>query len=217
MKLHLGCGQRYLQGYTNIDLPPEMHSLQNNALVDLYANIVELKYPTDSISEIRLHHVFEHFTRPVALALLASWYSWLNTEGILHIEVPNFYRQSLAILNPNASFSEQLLGIRHLFGSHEANWAVHCEGYSPQSLKYILEQYGYSIMEIRENEWRGTYNFEIISCKKTESKKKNEYLEITYSILSKYLLDSTEYRLLEIWLEMYKMQVERSWGLTPDH
>lgn len=214
MKLHLGCGERYFQGYVNIDFPLDAHSVQTRSVADIHANILDLRYPAGSINEIRLHHVFEHFTRPVALALLASWSSWLNTGGILHIEVPNFHRQTLEILNPQSSFPTQALGIRHLFGSHEAGWAVHCEGYSPQSLQYILEQYGYSITEIRENDWEGTYNFEIIAYRKGASKIKDNYWEITRGILCNYLLNSSEHPLLDIWLEIYKAQVEKSWSLT---
>jgi len=215
MKLHLGCGQSYLPGYVNIDFPLEAHSVQSKSVADIHANILDVRYPANFINEIRLHHVFEHFTRPVSLALLASWHSWLHPGGILHIEVPNFHHQVLMLSNPNVSFSEHALAIRHLFGSHEASWAVHCEGYSPQTLQYILEQYGYRVTEIRENEWRGTYNFEIIACKKAESTTKDEYLEITRGMLSNYLLDSTEHALLTVWLEIYKDQVERSWALTP--
>ena len=214
MKLHLGCGERYFQGYINIDFPLDAHTVQSKSVADIHANILDLKYPADYINEIRLHHVFEHFTRPVALALNASWSSWLSTGGILHIEVPNFHRQTLAIINPETSFTTQALGIRHLFGSHEASWAIHCEGYSPQTLQYILEQYSYTITEILENDWQATYNFEIFACKNVKSKNKDEYMEITRSLLSNYILDSSELPLLDIWLGIYKCQVEWSWGLT---
>ncbi|MBU1349519.1 MAG: hypothetical protein ABII99_02395 [Patescibacteria group bacterium] len=90
MKLHLGCGENYLEGYVNIDFPPEFHTIQNKSVADKYANIFELKYKKDSIEEIRLHHVFEHFERAVALALIAGWRSWLKKNGVLRIEVPDF-------------------------------------------------------------------------------------------------------------------------------
>ena len=86
MKLHLGCGERYLEGYINIDYPPEQHTVQQNTKVDHYADITKLNYPENSIDEVRLHHVFEHFDRATALALLCNWHTWLKPGGKLLIE-----------------------------------------------------------------------------------------------------------------------------------
>lgn len=67
LKLHLGCGEVYLDGYRNIDYPPSEHTVQTQTKVDEYADILrELVYPRASIEEVRLHHVFEHFTHPGA-------------------------------------------------------------------------------------------------------------------------------------------------------
>ena len=90
MKLHLGCGQRYLQGYLNIDYPLSEHSIQQTSVADQFANLLELRCMPSTIEEVRLHHVFEHFTKAVACALLASWNSWLTHDGVVHIEVPDF-------------------------------------------------------------------------------------------------------------------------------
>jgi predicted SAM-dependent methyltransferase len=65
-KLHLGCGQRHLEGYINIDFPASEHSVQDKSVADIQADITQLSYPASSIDEVRLHHVFEHFPRPVA-------------------------------------------------------------------------------------------------------------------------------------------------------
>jgi predicted SAM-dependent methyltransferase len=81
VKLHLGYGQRYLEGYVNIDFPVSEDTLQKDNVADLHAGILGLRYPVGSVEEIRLHHVFEHFSRPVACALLASWFSWLYPGG----------------------------------------------------------------------------------------------------------------------------------------
>ena len=76
MKLHLGCGQRHFEGYVNIDYPLSEHSVQQTSISDEYANLLELRYKPNSIEEVRLHHVFEHFPRAVAAALLYSWSTW---------------------------------------------------------------------------------------------------------------------------------------------
>ena len=77
-KLHLGCGQRYLEGYVNIDFPAAEHTVQEQSVADRHADLLCLSYPAGSIDEIRLHHVFEHFDRHTACALMASWQSWLK-------------------------------------------------------------------------------------------------------------------------------------------
>ena len=81
MKLHLGCGHYYLEGYTNVDYPPSEHSVQQSIKADLFCDLATLRYAAGSVDEIRLHHVFEHFPRPAALALLCRWRDWLVPGG----------------------------------------------------------------------------------------------------------------------------------------
>ncbi len=70
MKLHLGCGQKYLDGYINIDYPlTSEHSVQQNSVADELANLMELRYKPGTIDEIRLHHVFEHFSQSNGLCI----------------------------------------------------------------------------------------------------------------------------------------------------
>src|SRR6185369_2221030 len=114
MKLHLGCGQRYLDGYINIDFPSSSHSIQETSVADLHADILSLHYPEKSVEEIRSHHVFEHFPRPIACALLAGWYLWLKEGGLLRIEVPDFRRTAQRLLNPFLSFKKRAVAERHL-------------------------------------------------------------------------------------------------------
>lgn len=97
MKLHLGCGQRYFEGYVNIDYPLTEHSVQQTSVADELHNLFDLRYKKETIDEVRLHHVFEHFSRAQACAMLAAWNSWLKPGGIVHIEVPDFDRTARAV------------------------------------------------------------------------------------------------------------------------
>lgn len=208
MKLHLGCGQVYLDGYINIDFPASKHTIQSASLADRYADITQLRYPRSSIEEIRLHHVFEHFTRPIACALLSMWYLWLKPAGILRIEVPDFERTAKIVLSPLATSRKKLLAIRHLYGSHEAQWAIHCQGYTPANLRTLLELYGFKINTLSNNSWKGTYNIEIIAAKSLENLSKNTLEQITRDYLKNYLVDeSAEQKLLRVWMEVYKRQM----------
>jgi predicted SAM-dependent methyltransferase len=98
MKLHLGCEQKHLKGYVNIDFLISEHGVQEMSMAEIQTDITKLSYPPSTIDEIRFHHVFEHFTRPIACAHIVVWRNWLKPDGILHIEVPDFYKTSFIII-----------------------------------------------------------------------------------------------------------------------
>jgi hypothetical protein len=213
MKLHLGCGERYLEGYRNIDFPPSRHSVQRKTVADELADILTLRFPAGTIEEVRLHHVFEHFPRPAAMALVACWNSWLQPEGRIHLEVPDTQRQMQVLLDPSSNLHDRLLSIRHVFGSHEADWAYHYEGYTPGNLQFLLEAYGFEIIRLEKNGWMGTHNFEIVGRKTRLGLSQSDFETITQQVLSQYLLDDSrsELSLLAVWMTEYRKQVERSW------
>jgi hypothetical protein len=214
VKLHLGCGQRYLEGYVNIDFPVSKHTVQKVSVADLHADILGLRYPVGSVEEIRLHHVFEHFSRPVACALLASWFSWLCPGGTLHIEVPDLGRTALVLSSSFSSLKARAVAERHLFGSHEAAWAAHLEGYSPRSLRVMLKWFGFKTWRIRRNSWRGTYNFELFATKVLAALSREALAQAASGYLRSFLLDRSpsELELHEVWMEEYRRQAERSWA-----
>ena len=214
LRLHLGCGTRYLEGYINIDQPSVSPLIQDASVADAHADILSLQFPTDSVDEIRLHHVFEHFPRPIACALLASWFSWLRTAGTIWIEVPDFQRTARPILNPFASFKKKGVAERHIFGSHEAGWAIHCEGYTPVSLRKFMELYGFKVLQTKKNKWRGTYNFEIIAKKLSRESTRGNFTAITEGYLGNFLVDESdsERNLLTIWMDIFNQQIEKNWA-----
>jgi hypothetical protein len=212
VKIHLGCGQKYLQGYVNIDFSPSEHSVQVETVADQHADILELSYPANSIDEIRLHHVFEHFSRPVACALISGWSSWLKVGGKLHLEVPDFQKTARVILSPFTSFRKKAIAERHLFGSHEARWAIHCEGYTPMMLREMLLCFGYDIITVRKNSWEGTYNFEMLATRSGREMTHDDLTASAREYLGNYLLDKSEETLLLVWMNQFANQLERSWA-----
>lgn len=211
MKLHLGCGQRYFEGYVNIDYPLTEHSVQQKSIADIHANLQEISYPSNSIDEVRLHHVFEHFSRPESLAMITIWNSWLKEDGVLIIEVPDFYRSVFEYFNPLRSKYRKAVALRHIFGSQEAHWAVHFEGYSKKLFKEILPIFGYKIEKFEFNNWKGTYNI-LVQAKKNRSITYDDAISSAKSHLSKYLVSNTESEivLLDKWVEDFKNQLTRS-------
>ena len=213
MKLHIGCGQRYLDGYVNIDYPPENHSVQMTSVADEYHDIRTLCYSSGSISEVRSHHVFEHFRRPVACGLLGAWNRWLESGGMVRIEVPDLKKTALIFLNPFASEKARAVAERHLFGSHEAEWAAHYEGYTADLLSGMVRLFGFSVDDVRYNSWGHTHNLEIFA-KKSENIEYSEMTERARRYLSNFMVDESdvENRLLGVWVNEFQKQLDAGWS-----
>ena len=84
MKLHLGCGKRYIPGYIHIDAVPFEH-------IDQVCSIDRLEFlENDSVEVIYGCHVLEHFKRKETPAVLKEWYRILKPGGTLRLAVPDF-------------------------------------------------------------------------------------------------------------------------------
>ena len=165
IKLHLGCGQTYLNGYVNIDYPASEHTVQIKQVADKFADITQLDYPPQSVDEVRLHHVFEHFSTAQALGLLCCWAGWLKTGGRLHLETPDVMACAQMLVDENTSYTDKQVVLRHMFGSHEAHWAVHKDGWYAGKFEYVLKELGFSDVKITLSEWLATKNITVMAVK----------------------------------------------------
>jgi len=140
IRLHLGCQEKYLPGYVNIDLPPEHHTAQQ-VRADVFEDVRTLSYEPETIDEIRAHHLLEHFSRQETLVLLARWHKWLRPGGVLHLETPDFEAAAEKFLR--GSIDDQFVLGRHIFGSHEAEWAYHKDYWSEKKFRFVLSELGF--------------------------------------------------------------------------
>lgn len=211
MKLHLGCGQVYLDGYTNIDFPLSEHTVQEKSVADEYADLRELRYKKGSVDEVRLHHTFEHFPRHIAIALLAGWQIWLKRGGTLKIEVPDFTESAKLVINNKTPKRDKEVALRHIFGSNEAPWATHYEGWTEDNFKEILSLYGFKKIVIEKSAYMATRNITVTAKKgllNLSSKKAHEQAK-------KYLKNFTvndsdfEINLLDIWMKEFDTQLSK--------
>jgi hypothetical protein len=206
LRLHLGCGEVYLPGYINVDFPPEQHSVQSETRADVYADLRMLEYPSESVAEIRLHHVFEHFTRGTAFGLLIRWYDWLVDGGKLMVETPDFERM-VRKFRRTRDARLQGLALRHIFGSHEAAWAVHPDGWYARKFEHVFPAVGYRELELVRSEWRGTHNITAVARKQRPFVAKCVQLAAAEHLLRESLVDTSpsEERLLATWLAETKV------------
>ncbi len=130
-----------MDGYVNVDFSPDEQTIMN-VRADVYADIRSLEYPSESIDEVRNHHVFEHFNRVEALRMLAKWRRWLKPGAKLVIETPDYFWCS--VLLPFVPFFFKMRLGRHLFGTQEAEWANHLDFWYKGKFKRILKIFGFS-------------------------------------------------------------------------
>lgn len=212
MKLHLGCGQVYLDEYVNIDYPLSEHTVQEKSVADEFKDLQSLKYKAGSIEEVRNHHVFEHFPRHIALALFASWHIWLKRGGVVHIEVPDFDKSSEIVFNPKSSKHDKGIALRHIFGSNEAQWAVHYDGWTKNRLEEMAKLFAYKNIKIKQTSYLATRNITLIAKKGIKTHNRQKIMGIARSYLSDYILDESpsEVKLLDIWLKEFDKQFRKS-------
>jgi predicted SAM-dependent methyltransferase len=84
IKLHLGCGDKKIEGFINVDI-------RHLPTVDVVDDIALLnKFENNSVNLIYVSHVLEHFGRREYMSVLNRWYDLLKQGGILRIAIPDF-------------------------------------------------------------------------------------------------------------------------------
>ena len=78
MKLHLGCGRKRWEGWTNCDIRGSEHD----------CDIRELPFADESADDIAAIHVLEHFYIHEVPGVLAEWRRVLRVGGKLTLELP---------------------------------------------------------------------------------------------------------------------------------
>lgn len=207
LKLHLGCGESHLAGYINIDYPSTEHTVQATSAADVFADITTLSILNESVDEIRSHHVFEHFDRQTALALLCNWHQQLKVGGTLIIETPDFKESSLLLLlDTSLSYKDQQAILRHIFGSHEARWAIHCDGWYKEKFLHVLSLLGYEDICIEHSRYLNLCNI-TITAKKLKPSNNTALLETAKAILRESLVADCETKMYSVWCEQFEKLV----------
>lgn len=144
MKLHLGCGKRYIPGFIHIDAIDYPH-------VDHVTTIDNLSFIADnSIDLIYNCHVLEHFKRREVIKVLSEWKRVLKPSGTLRISVPDFG----ALCTVYQKYGEIDLVVGALFGRQDYLYNIHYNVFDFNSLEKILEEVGF--YNVHRYEWRET-------------------------------------------------------------
>lgn len=143
MKLHIGCGKKFLEGWSHADVAPFDH-------IDFNVNAKDLEEEIDceTVDEIYACHILEHFGRHEFQEVLRSWQRLLKPGGTLRIAVPDLEK---CVEHYNEH--RDLVVLRGLFyGGQRDGWDYHTIGFDLTTLKDELEKAGF--VSVERYDWR---------------------------------------------------------------
>jgi len=132
MKVNLGSGLKYLDGYVNVDM-------EKNVKCDIVCDITKgLPFRDFSVDEILLDNVLEHLDVDL-VKLIVEVKRVLKPNGLLKIISPNCFKWDHRI--------------NFLFGKFKAGDGYHFNHkwlFKPSFLKGLLEYYGFEVNKVND-------------------------------------------------------------------
>ena len=152
-KLNLGCGDRKLHGFINIDA-------REGVGADAVHDITKIHEHYSAVDTIYACHVLEHFpTQPFPFQLLTwkevldNWHVALRPGGLLRLSVPDIKAACEYYLLTN-----DFDAVRAFFyGGQKYDYDFHYHGWSFDTLKEALLGVGFK--EVRRYDWKETEHF----------------------------------------------------------
>jgi len=136
-KLHLGCGTKHLEGYTNIDIRylPGVDEVNNIRFLRNYKN--------NSVDLIYACHVLEHFSRWEYKEVIKRWFEILKPGGVLRLAVPNF--GAICSHYVKTGDLKSIMGL--LYGGQDYDENYHYVTFDQNSLFNDLYEIGFNNMQ----------------------------------------------------------------------
>lgn len=151
VRLNLGCGDKILPGYVNVDVAESRLGKRPDVLCDLRALT---PFGDNSADEIMSIHVVEHFWRWEVVDILKEWVRVLKPGGKMILECPNLISAAQTLLaDPDQASLPGKEGQRSMWVFYgDPQWQdplmVHRWGYTPRSLGQIMQEAG--LTELRQ-------------------------------------------------------------------
>jgi predicted SAM-dependent methyltransferase len=151
-KLHLGCGEKKIYGFTNVDIRQDVKPdlvLDITNVSSIYNNSVELIYAC---------HVLEHFPKkPFAMSqktykdVLRDWHSALMPGGKLRLAVPDLGKVITSVAEGKIELEKVM---SFFYGGEKHDYDFHYWGWNFETLKKDLEEIGFK--DVQRYDWRKT-------------------------------------------------------------
>jgi SAM-dependent methyltransferase len=144
VKLNLGCGDKLLKEYINIDVAPS----RKGKRPDFISDVRRLRLPDNYADEVLTVHVIEHFYYWEAEAVVREWVRVLKSGGKLIVECPNLETAAKKVLaSPETATLPGKEGQESMWVFYgDPNWKdplmCHRWGYTPASLITLMQACG---------------------------------------------------------------------------
>jgi SAM-dependent methyltransferase len=145
VRLNLGCGDKILPGYVNVDVVEARAGKKPDVICDLHDLSA---FPDNHADEILAVHVVEHFWRWEIEGILREWTRVLKPGGRMVLECPNLAAACEAFLaDPFGGSQPDGRGQRTMWVFYgDPQWhdplMVHRWGYTPASLAALMTSAG---------------------------------------------------------------------------
>jgi SAM-dependent methyltransferase len=145
VRLNLGCGDKILPGYVNVDVVEARAGMKPDVICDLHDLA---PFADASADEILSVHVVEHFWRWEIADVMREWVRVLKPGAKMIVECPNILSACQTFLQDPEQFSrEDQAGQRTMWVFYgDPKWKdplmIHRWGYTPESLKALLGEAG---------------------------------------------------------------------------
>ncbi len=171
IRLHLGSGNINLQGWINIDARKNshIHILEKNFKLETFAD--------NSITEIYLCHVLEHFTPNEIENLMEIFSRKLINGGTLRISVPDFDNLIL-IYKLSRNNIEKIDPI--LLGGQDHIYNFHKSIFNKAKLKKIFKKYSFNF--ITEWETKDVFGYSLGDYSNQKIKIANKKVNISLNL-----------------------------------
>ena len=145
LSLNLGCGDKLLPGYVNVDVAPARAGKNPDVVCDIRRLV---QFPDACANEVLAVHVVEHLWRWEVVEVLREWARVLSPGGRMVLECPNLLAACEAMLNDqDQAAGPSAEGQRTMWVFYgDPAWRdplmCHRWGYSPKSLAQVMAEAG---------------------------------------------------------------------------
>jgi hypothetical protein len=157
IKLNLGCGHDYRDGWVNVDIN-QWHR------TDIICDVTWLKPIVDLHADhVLAQDILEHIPRTSVLTALTEWNRVLRLGGTIEVRVPDL--QALVKLMDTPEYNH-LVGhemlIQSCYGTQSYTGDFHLAGFTELTLRAQMEQAGFRIDRL---DWKDQWLFECYATK----------------------------------------------------